>query len=345
MIIRAAKSGSAIAGPLVLLLVCCCFATAAQAHGDSGPAKPTVRAVLDPLPDALPEALHIELRRTLAPQLLVSNPTRQTLQVMDGDGRAFLKIGPDHVRADLGDTAFHRSNTLMAAGTFSADASKKPHWQTVATDPGWGWFDLRLRTDDVTVPHKIVDAGKRTTVGHWSVPVRLGDSDTAIRGRFVFVPPPSGIAEARVVDTGLPGDSALVRAMPGSTRPGLFMSYHGRQPLIVSGRHGEPLLRFSGDHVDANRHSPTWAAITPAGSPDYQPASPDQAPAWAQVSTSAGYGWIEPRAAYHGTVDNPDESSVVKHWRVPITVGDHTSAIRGVTEWRPITPLAAAKPD
>lgn len=344
MIMRPARTRPAIAGRLVLCLISCCIAMAAQAHGNSGPAKPTVRTVLAPLPAAL-SGLHIELRRTLAPQLLISNPTDRRLKVMDGDGRAFLKIGAGNVRADFGNASFHRSNTLMAAGAFSADASKKPHWQTVAADPSWGWFDLRLRTDNVTVPHKIVDTGKRATVGHWSIPVQLGDTRTAIRGQFAFVPTPQGIAEARVVDTGLPDNAALVRALTGSTQPGLFMSYHGTQPLIVSGRHGEPLFRFSGDHVEANRHSSTWATITPAGSPDYQPAAPGQPPSWAQVSTSASYGWIEPRAVYRGAVDNPDESSVVKHWRVPITVGDQASAIQGVTEWRPITPLASAKSD
>lgn len=344
MIISPENSRSAIAGRLVLLLISCCLATAAQAHGNSGPAKATVRAVLGPLPAAL-SRLHIELRHTLAPQLLISNPTDQALQVMDGDGRAFLKIGPGNVRADLGDAAFHRSNTLMAAGAIKANASKQPHWQTVATDPSWGWFDLRLRTDDATVPHKMVDANKPATVGHWSIPVQLGDTRTAIRGQFAFVPTPQGIAEARVIDTGLPGDAALVHALAGSTQPGLFMSYHGKQPLIVSGQHGEPLLRFSGQHVEANRHSPTWAAITPAGSADYQPSAPGQAPAWTQVSASASYGWIEPRAAYRGTVDNPGKASIVKHWHVPITIGDQSSAIQGVTEWRPITPLASADPD
>lgn len=333
-----------LAGRLLLWLVACCLTTSAQAHGTSGPSRPTVRAVLA-TPSAALSGLHIEIRRTLAPQLLVTNPGNQTLRVMDGSGRAFLKIGPDNVRADLGDAAFHRSNTLMAAGAFAADASAKAHWQTVASDPSWGWFDMRLRTDQIDVPHSVVDAGRRATVGHWSIPVRLGDTRTEIRGHFEFVPPPRGITEARVVDTGLPDNAALVRALTGSNRPGLFMSYHGTQPLIVAGRHGEPLFRFTGRRVEANRHSSTWAAITPAGSPDYQPAPPGTAPAWAQVSSSAGYGWIEPRATYHGTVDKPDQSSTVKHWRIPITIGDHSSAIQGVTEWRPITHSATANPD
>jgi len=326
----------------VLILLAAALASSAHAHGDDAPGKPDIRVVMDTLPPAL-SAMHIEVRNTLAPQLMVSNPTHQPLEILDKDGRAFLRIGAGQVQADLGDAAFHRSNTLMAPGAIKTNRSEPPRWKTVSEESGWGWFDLRLRTDDVDVPHDVHDARQGASVGQWAVPAQLGQVKTAIRGHFEYVPTPTGISEARVTDTGLPAGRALVRALAGSTRPGLFLSYRGEKPLIVTGAGDEPLFRFTSSQVQANQHSPTWARISPAGSPKYQPAGADQAPAWATVSESAGYAWIEPRTEYQGTVESPGQSSIVKHWQIAMTVGDKTTAIKGVTEWHPITPVASAQ--
>ena len=317
------------------LLLCLCTGLAFAHGGDED--KATVEAKLDPLPAEL-DGLQIQLRRTLAPQLLVANPTDRELTVLDENGRAFLRIGPGEVEADLGAAAFHRTNTLMAPGAIAADASHAPRWQTVEPAPNWGWFDLRLRTDAVEVAHAVVDRGKRAEVGQWSIPVRFGDQQSAITGRFEFVPKPGGIPEARIADTGALGQVALVRAMNGSARTGLFLSYRGDQPLVVHGAADEPMLRFDSDGVAVNRHSPTWKEIAPAGAPRYQAGDGTD---WARVSSQRSYGWIDPRAGFTGTVESADEASVLKRWTIPVTLGERASAIEGVTEWKPVEPLAS----
>ncbi|GAB3678885.1 hypothetical protein [Salinisphaera aquimarina] len=308
-----------------------------HAHGGDEDGEAEVRAVLDPLPAAL-AGIHVQLRRTLAPQLLVANTGDRLLVIEDENGRDFLRIGKGRVDGDLGNAAFHRTNTLMAPGAFSADASQAPNWQTVEDSPNWGWFDLRLRTDAVAVPHAVVDKGEKARVSQWSIPVRYGDTESAISGHFEFVPPARGIIEARVTDAGALSASAVVRAMSGSARPGMFVSYRGKEPLVVMGTEGEAFLRFSDAGVDANRASPTWASVRPSGTPEA--VAPSDAPQWANLSASATYGWIEPRAAYAGTPPDADEQSVVKRWQIPIQVGDRKGAIQGVTEWQPVTPLA-----
>ncbi len=315
---------------------------AAWAHGGDSDIPGDVRTVLDELPPAL-AALHVELRETLAPQLLIANPTNETLTVQDANDRAFLRIGPDHVEGDLGAAAFHRSYTLMAPGAVPADASTETRWQVVEQTSNWGWFDLRLRTGSVDVAHDIVDAGDTAAVGEWSIPVRLGDTQSAITGYFEYVPTPRGMIEARIDDSGALQQQALVRALPGSSRPGVFLSYRGERPLVVMGAHGQPFLRFTSAGVDANRRSTTWAEVARPGAAEPVPATDDAQPMWARVSATPSYGWIEPRAAFSGVVDDPAEPGIVKRWQIPVRIGDRESRISGVTEWIPITPVAQAE--
>lgn len=308
----------------------------AHGHGDSsGDGKGTVHAVLDPIPPELSE-LRVQLRNTLAPQLLVGNPTGKVLVVEDEEGRPFLRIGPDNAQGDLGAAAFHRTNTLMAPGAIPAGASENPRWAVVETTPNWGWFDLRLRTAGIEVPHQVVDDGESASIGRWSIPVRLGQTASEISGHYEYRPAAAGIIQARVADLGALEGQALVRTLPGSSRPGLFLSYHGDSPLTVMGEQDEPFLRISQQGVEANRHSPTWASVAPAGAPSFVGTDKAAATNWAQVSSSRSYGWIEPRAGYSGQPENPSRPGVVKRWQIPIHVGDEKSRIRGETEWFPV---------
>lgn len=316
------------------------WCTSAHGHGsDSDEDNGSVHAVLDPLPPEL-SSLRVQLRKTLAPQLLVANPTSKPLTIEDEAGRPFLRIGPGNTEGDLGTAAFHRTNTIMAPGAISADASGTPRWSVVEATPNWGWFDLRLRTDTIDIPHQVVDAGERAFVGQWSVPVRLGETESVISGRFEYQPTASGIVQAKVSDVGALKGQALVRAMPGSSLPGLFLSYRGESPLTLMGEQDEPFLRFSQDGVEANRHSSTWARVAPAGTPSFIDSGDNTEAIWAQVSGGPSYGWIEPRAAYTGKVENPARSGIVKRWQIPILIGDSISHIQGVSEWLPIEPVA-----
>ncbi|MCL7945557.1 hypothetical protein [Marinobacter sp. ATCH36] len=316
------------------------WAATAHSHGsDSDGDKGSIRAVLDPIPPALSQ-LRVQLRKTLAPQLLVANPTDKSLTIHDEAGRPFLRIGPEHTEGDLGAAAFHRTNTLMAPGAIPAEASEDPRWAVVEATPNWGWFDLRLRTEVVDLPHKVIDAGERSPVGQWSIPVRLGDTESLISGHFEYVPAPAGIAQAKVVDIGALKGQALIRAMPGSDRPGLFLSYRGDSSLVLMGEQDEPFLRFSSQGVEANRHSPTWANVAPAGAPSFLDNQAGAEARWAKVSDGQSYGWIEPRAAYADRVENPKRPGVVKRWQIPIRIGDSSSRIEGLTEWLPVESIA-----
>ncbi len=336
------RSRHAWACRLALACVFCLFeAGSAFAHGGDSDGEQEVRAVIDPLPPEL-DGLRVQLRHTLAAQLLVTNPTDKPLGVLDERGRTFVRIGNGHVEGDLGAASFHRTYTLMAPGAIKADASSDPNWQTVEDTPNWGWFDLRLRGSDVAVPHAVIDAGQPADVGSWSIPVHYGEVDSAITGHFEFVPPTRGIIEAQVTDSGALSGQALVRAMTGSAKPGLFVSYRGDKPLTVFDDQGGPLLRFSAQGVEVNQLSRTWADIRPSGAPEHVTAAGNTASVrWAKLSSGKSYGWIEPRAAYAGTPEDAATAHVVKQWQIPIRIGDADSTIQGETAWAPIQPLAS----
>lgn len=315
---------------LTLLWSAIAFGHGGNDDGEQG----SVHAVLGQLPPELSE-LRVQLRRTLAPQLLIGNPTGKTLTVKNETGRPFLRIGPDTAKGDLGAAEFHRSNTLMAPGAISENTSEDPRWKIVETSPNWGWFDLRLRTEGIEVPHHVVDGGETTSIGTWSIPVQFGETDSVISGHFEYRPKPAGTVQARVADLGALQDHALVKAMPGSSRPGLFLSYNGDSPLTLMGERNEPFLRFSQEGVQANRRSPTWASVAPAGAPSFIEGGEATAALWAKVSSGSSYGWIEPRASHAGRVEKPSQASVVKRWRIPIQIGEERSHIQGETEWLP----------
>ena len=317
------------------------FSSAAFAHGGETHDSDDVVAVLSDQSE-LPVGVHIQLRHTLAPQLLVENTTAKPLIILDDSGRAFLRIGPDDVEADLGTAAFHRTNTLMAPGAIAADASETPNWRAVADTPAWGWFDLRLRDGTTAVSHDVKNAGQIATVGSWRIPVNFGDTAKEITGTFEYRPPVAGMLEARVIDTGNLAAKAVVKAMTGSARPGLFVSYRGNEPLVIYDDNGMALFRFTDQHVAVNRAAPTWRLIRPSGAPTAVPTDAESAdPVWARVSDTPSYGWIEPRLAAEAPSKPETGVTKLKSWQIKYRLGEASGRIEGVSEWATIKPAQA----
>jgi len=307
-------------------------AGAAGAHGDGDHAG-TIEPVLGDIPPAL-SGVEIELHRTLAPQLVLRNPTDRALAVLDENERAFLRIGPDGVSADLGAAYFHRSNTLMAPATIPSDADETPRWREIAAEPAWGWFDLRLRTRELERPHDTSEAAQRKRLGSWAIPVTYGGRDLEIEGSFVYRPRPAGVYEAKIVNTNLPA-GVVVRSLPGP-RPGIFVRNESGAAFTVLGLRSEPFLRFASDGVWVNRRSPTWGRVAQAGQPRPIVGPGSAEPKWARVSAGNGYGWIEPRAGHHGRPPESDTRAIAHRWRIPVEFQREKGGIEGATEWVPV---------
>ena len=249
--------------------------------------------VLDPAPRAL-AGVTVQLTYTLGWQLVVENRTGKTLQVLDESGRPFVRIG--------------RRETVTA----------------------WGWFDPRLRPDRVDVARGVLRAGAKTTVGRWTIPMRLNGKPLALTGRFETVPPPDGAFRARLT-SGDPFDDVSVTLMPGRV-PALYLVNAGDEDVLVLGADGEPFLRIGPGGTSANVRSTTWRRIGKAAAAADAPA----APRWELQSPTPRYAWIEPRAAAAASWTNDTPS---REWFIVVRRGADEARVTGVVEWIPSAPV------
>jgi hypothetical protein len=301
------------------LLVACTLARAASAHeaprGDVVP-------VLGPLPRAL-AGVTVELRHTLADQLVVENRTGSPLEVLADDGVPFLRIGPTGAEA--------------ASDAGGKDDPCDPRWVRVTAEPAWGWFDRRLRAEGVVVPAATRAAGRAATVGTWTIPLRLAGAPVALHGEYRYAPPPRGAYRPRLTSTSEPLPGVRVSLVAGRV-PALYLeNASAAEPVVVMGAAGEPFLRVAPDGTSANVLSPTWQRSGKAERAARPPRVDATAePVWRLVSSAPRYAWIEHRATPAGDGAPPGGGrGVVGRWDVPLRRGAERGAVRGVVEWVP----------
>jgi len=297
----------------------------APAHG---PEAKTVKARMDPLPAAL-AGVDAQVQTTVAPQIVVANDSPRTLEIFDAEGRVFLRINNQGVLADLASPAWYRSQTAARGVPFPAGVSQEaePRWALVHKEPNWGWFDPRLRTDDIQVPHNVEHVGKPARLSEWSVPVRFNGEEAALAGAFRYEPLPPGSFQSRLTSDATPVDGVTVGLAPG-TVPAVHIHNQSGQPVVVADAQGHPHLRIGpgGSFMNANQEG---------GEPQ-----------WVKVAGGSRYTWTEPRAAY-GDLRPPEKVSragrraQVATWSLPVTVDGEPIAVKGVVDWLPGDQVAA----
>jgi len=77
---------------------------------------------------------------TLAPQMLVTNRTGQTLEILDGHNIPVIRIGPDRTWVNASAPAYYSEHPMSDRPTTAA-ASKEPRWIVASHEPSWGWFE------------------------------------------------------------------------------------------------------------------------------------------------------------------------------------------------------------
>jgi hypothetical protein len=300
--------------------------TAATAHeGD-----PRVVTTIVRVSPSLPDRVVVQVQPSLAAQLVVDNPTATPLEVLDDQGRPFLRLSSGGVEADVRSPSFVSTSSPSGAVPPSA-VSPEPNWQRISAGSSWGWFDHRLHPEAQTGPR---DPAREAELGRWQVPLRYGADDVAVEGVVRFVP----LLGSFVVtaDPGPPG--VTVQALPGRL-PGVFLANPGRRPLTVLGADGEPFLRFDDGGLSYNEASRTYvedraARGAPAGppSPEVRFGPPDPG------ATSAT--WLDARLRYPDDLPPDDvvrrgEPAVLGRWSVPIQLDGSASALGGEVRWVP----------
>ncbi|HEV2171623.1 MAG TPA: hypothetical protein VGR40_11775, partial [Candidatus Binatus sp.] len=181
------------------------------------------RSKLDVVMDRVapqPAGLEVRIVDTLAPQMVISNRTGKTLEILDARGTPVIRIGSDRTWVNASAPAYYSEHPM---GDHTTDAaSKSPRWVIASREPSWGWFDPRIQVGDADQP------------AHWHIDMRLGSQPVIVSGRF----------RTRLVSNGYwipvmqtPSEIAplvSVTTIPGVV-PAVTVANGGQEPVTVIG--------------------------------------------------------------------------------------------------------------
>lgn len=292
---------------------------------------PRVVTVLDDVAPALPAQVLVQVRASLASQLVVDNPTSELLEVLGRDGRPFLRLSVDGVSGDVAHPEFASTSSPTGAVPSEVADDQPPRWVRVSAGTSWGWFDHRLHPSALEPP---VEQDRPARLADWTVPLRYGGADVQVRGHVQFQP----LLGAFLVTAGPAPADLVVQALPGRL-PGLFLANPESRPLEVLGRDGEPFLRFTPDGVQVNVASRTHVEDRKARGQPAGPPSPE--PRFELLGAGAdSWTWLDarlryPRDAPPDDVLRADEPSVLSDWAVPAVLDGQPVELSGEVRWVP----------
>lgn len=295
------------------------IALVASAHG----ARQDVR--VDMVELAVP-GVNVELHQDfLAPQLVVSNRSGKLLEILDDEGRAFIRIGPREAEGDLAAKAFHLSRVSGGGNARTNTLSATPRWKPVAAEPAYGWFDARLTTSTLDIPYAVRQIGDEMPFKEWRIPARIDGKAITLKGVFTYTPPPKGVTVTTLLNAAALPQGITVQLSSGPV-PVLFLSNRSGQTVTVLDDGGKPFLKVGREGVWADVESAAWRASSTAA------AGMAGKTGWQQLSKSSSHSWLEPRAVYRGK--RPLVSGWLNEWSVPLRIGeDQKAELRGANHW------------
>lgn len=271
----------------------------------------------------------VELHQdALAPQLVVANHSGKLLEILDAEGRAFLRIDGRQAQADVAAAAFHLSRISGGAAPPPGTIAVTPRWRVVNREPSYGWFDPRIAVAHLEIPFAVQVTGQSTgqavPFGQWSIPARLGGEPVTLSGVFVHLPPSRGAVQTVLLSPGQIAPGVSVQLATGAM-PAILLKNSGRDIVSVLDSRGQPFLRIAADGTYARLDSPDWSAANTG------PAVTGTG--WRRISKSRTHVWREPRARYAGAPPKNGGSSRLGVWSVPILVGQQRIELRGAHDW------------
>jgi hypothetical protein len=309
-----------------------CPAPAALAHGTD----PTLVPVIDSISPALPAGVVVQVRTGVSEQMLVANPARDVLTVLDPDGTAFLKVSSAGVLGNLADPFF--SETLNPPDVpprlpTEARPGAKPHWVQVSQTDAFGWFEPRLH------PLAPGTEPNSTIVARWTIGMRMGSVPVtimgalerkAVTGTFVAEPDPRRDDLQLTVSQGRVPALLLV-APPGRT-------------VVVLGEDGKDFLRLDAEGAWANTESRNFRDNI-----DFT----DQAEGrtgWVRVGESGRVRWLDTRLQYSAdrppaVVEREGKTAQLGRWTIPLRLDGASAQLGGTISWLPNNALPRKRSD
>lgn len=279
-----------------------------QAHvNHGGGVSPTLSA----LPASL-AGLQVQLTETLAPQLLVANPTDKSLIILGQDGQPFLRLSPQGTEANTRHPDWLKTYLPGGLPGRKPDAGTTPLWKAVKSSPTWGWFDSRLQP-----------AGRKAGES-WRIPVLIDGQASEIKGRFQ---PALQEGYWQASWTRLPALPAGVSLMLIPGQPyGLMLSNSSAQAVTILGRQGEPFIRVSPQGTEAYLDSPLWRETASQQALRHNAGSKTSSP-WLKLNSTQRHTWIEPRTRGRNGQTQP------LRWEIRLQTGSQQLVAEGISRW------------
>jgi hypothetical protein len=309
------------------------------------------RPIFEEIDPEIP-GLEVQIVYTANYQFLITNPTPTELTVLAATGEPFIRIGPDGAFGNFNSPAWYNSNVPdgllphQIPKRAKPGADVEPDWAKVSKDPSWGWYDHRLHPVERYLQKEVLESTEPVNLGPWDVPVRYGDQESKIKGRFEYKPQ-LGTYESVLRSDAKPAEGVTVQVVSAQV-PAIFLQNTSPQTVTVLGAEGEPFVRI-GPNVEVNLHSPSYIQMQQAISKTAESAEDvgkvqadaESPPNWQHVQKSPQWRWLEFRAA-PPPGDPPKElaqrqdPTTVKTWKVPLLIGDSRTEITGITQFVPI---------
>jgi hypothetical protein len=264
-----------------------------------------------------PARLEVRIVDTLAPQMLVTNRTGQTLEILDGRGTPVIRIGPELTWVNASTPAYY-SEHPMSDRPIIATSLKTPRWIIASHEPSWGWFDPRIQTGAADKP------------ASWHIDMRLGTQPVVVSGQFRARPVSHGYWMPAVLTPHEIAPRVEVTIIPGVV-PAVTIENDGHEPVTVIGGRGEPFLRIGADGIFANAISPTWmqSGRAPQTTSPIALSKDPTAVRWTKISSGSRYSWLEWRARCPD--DRPEQDPM--KWEIPLLIGGKSIPVSGETRW------------
>lgn len=275
-----------------------------------------------------PARLEVRIVDTLAPQMLVTNRTGQTLEILDGRGTPVIRIGPDRTWVNASAPAYYSEHPMRDRPNAAA-ASKEARWIIASHEPSWGWFDPRIQLGAADKP------------ANWHIDMHLGSQPVVVAGEFRARTVSHGYWMPAIKTPHEIAPQVEVAIIPGVV-PAVTLENRGAEPVTVVGGRGEPFLRIGSDGVFANTISPTWmqSGRAPQTASPIELSNDSSTARWTRISAGSRYTWLEWRARCS---DNRIERAPV-NWEIPLLIGSKSIPVLGETKWITIAPRIGDKP-
>lgn len=142
------------------------------------------------------------------------NRTDQLVTVEGYDGEPYVRLQPDGtVERNVNSAATYVNDERDGSGTPPPNATPDaaPRWQVLDRTGRYTWHDHRIHDMGAGLPEQVTDRAKPTRVFDWSVPVRVGTSQSAIAGHLDWL----GKQDGGVPTGALVGGAVVLLAAAG----------------------------------------------------------------------------------------------------------------------------------